>query len=68
MKRLISTLSYWSKSEYGDIFATTRHYEERVREVKEEIINNNTEENRAKIHYINAEYIRYIKLKESILK
>lgn len=36
MKRLTSTLSYWSKSEYGDIFSTTRHYEKRVRKVEEE--------------------------------
>lgn len=32
------------------------------------MINDNSEENKSKLHYINAEYIRYLKLKESILK
>lgn len=57
MKRLSSTLSEWSKKEYGDIFATVKDYEERVRIAEEELIHNSSEENRSKLHGINAEYI-----------
>ncbi|XP_047264380.1 uncharacterized protein LOC124896702 [Capsicum annuum] len=47
MKRLFSTLSTWSKAEYGDIFATVKEYEEKIRSAEEELIINNTDENRA---------------------
>lgn len=67
-ERLVSTLSNWSKNEYGDIFAIVKEYEEKVRVAEEDVINNNSEENRAKLHAVNAEYIRYMKLEESILK
>ena len=49
------------------MLASIRQYEERVRVAKEEIIQNNTEENRAKLHGINVEYIKFMKLEESIL-
>lgn len=68
LKRLSSTLSNWFRKEYGDIFANVRTYEEKVRIAEEEIINNNTEENRTKLHGINAEYIKFMKLEVSILK
>lgn len=45
-----------------------KEFEERVRLVEEEVINSNSEENRSKLHELNAEYIRFFKLEESILK
>ncbi|WMV13667.1 hypothetical protein MTR67_007052 [Solanum verrucosum] len=68
MKRLASTLSAWSKMQFGDIYAKVRDYEERVRLAEEELIHNNTEEQRTKLHGLNAEYIKFMKLEDSILK
>ncbi|KAH0776603.1 hypothetical protein KY290_008014 [Solanum tuberosum] len=68
LKRVASTLSSWSRKEFGDIFATVREYDEKVRIMEEEVINNNTEANRTKLHQTNANYIRYMKLESSILR
>ncbi|KAH0746311.1 hypothetical protein KY285_007968 [Solanum tuberosum] len=68
IKRLTSTLSNWSKKEFGDIFAIVKEYEEKIKIAEEEVILNNIEESRTQLHYINAQYIKYLKLEESILK
>ncbi|KAK4716315.1 hypothetical protein R3W88_014653 [Solanum pinnatisectum] len=68
MKRLASTLSTWSKEQFGDIYAKVKDFEERVRVAEEKLIHNNTEEQRAELHCINAEYIKYMKLEDSVLK
>ncbi|XP_059289464.1 uncharacterized protein LOC132042983 [Lycium ferocissimum] len=68
MKRLSKTLSSWSRREFGDIFENVKEFEEKVKEAEEELINNNNEENRTKLHKLNAEYIRFLKLEKSILK
>ncbi|WMV32834.1 hypothetical protein MTR67_026219 [Solanum verrucosum] len=57
----------WRK-EFGDIFSAVRSFEEQVRAAEEEIITNNSEANRTKLHYVNANYIKYLKLESSILK
>lgn len=68
MKRLAATLSSWSKKEFGDIFANVKDFEEKVRNAEAKMISNNSEENRARLHQINAEYIRHLKVEEAILK
>ncbi|XP_015165490.1 uncharacterized protein [Solanum tuberosum] len=68
MKRLTATPSNWSKTTYGDIFSIVRDHEERVRVAEEALIVNNSTENRANLHMINARYIKYLKLEDSILK
>ncbi|XP_015159877.1 uncharacterized protein [Solanum tuberosum] len=68
LKRLACTLSKWSKGEFGDIFAKVKEYENRVKNAEESFIQNNSEENRTALHAINAEYIRFLKLEDSILK
>ncbi|XP_049347584.1 uncharacterized protein LOC125812144 [Solanum verrucosum] len=68
MKLLASTLSTWSKKEYGNIFSNVVNFEEQVKAAEEDVIQQNTEENRTKLHIINAQYIKYIKLEASILK
>ncbi|KAH0684452.1 hypothetical protein KY290_036526 [Solanum tuberosum] len=55
MKRLASTLSKWSRREFGDIFTVVKEYEEQVRQAEE-------------LHHCNAKYIKYLKLESSILK
>ncbi|KAG5616052.1 hypothetical protein H5410_015876 [Solanum commersonii] len=68
MKLLASTLSTWSKKEYGNIFSNVVNFKEQVKAAKEDVIQQNTEENRTKLHLINAQYIKYLKLEASILK
>ncbi|WMV24651.1 hypothetical protein MTR67_018036 [Solanum verrucosum] len=68
MKLLASTLSTWSKKEYGNIFSNVINFEEQVKAAEEDAIHQNTEENRTKLHLINAQYIKYLKLEASILK
>ncbi|XP_055802575.1 uncharacterized protein LOC129871641 [Solanum dulcamara] len=68
LKIVSNTLSNWSRNQYGDIFASVKQYEEQVRQAEEDIINDNSEENRAKLNQINAHYIRYLKMEQAILK
>jgi len=68
MKRLASTLSLWSKMQFGDIYAKVKDFEARVKVAEDNLIHNNTEEQRAELHGINAEYIRFMKMEDSILK
>uniref|UniRef100_M1DWE4 Uncharacterized protein n=1 Tax=Solanum tuberosum TaxID=4113 RepID=M1DWE4_SOLTU len=58
MKRLASILSNWSRMEYGDIFNTIKEYEEKVKIVEENIVLQNSEENRENLHPVNAKYIK----------
>ncbi|XP_049343830.1 uncharacterized protein LOC125808125 [Solanum verrucosum] len=68
IKRLACTLSAWSKGEFGDIFIKVKEYENRVKLAEELFIQTNTEENRTALHELNTNYIRFLKLEESILK
>lgn len=68
LKRLASTLSSWSKREYGDIFATVKEFEEKVRNAETEVLHNNTADNRTKLQCANAEYIKFMKMEAAILK
>ncbi|XP_015161044.1 uncharacterized protein [Solanum tuberosum] len=68
LKRLARTISSWSKEEFGDIFIKVKEYENRVKMAEESFIQNNSEENRTALHAINADYIRFLKLEDSILK
>ncbi|KAG5595509.1 hypothetical protein H5410_036741 [Solanum commersonii] len=68
LKRLTSTLSTWSKKEYGDIYDKVNEYEETIRKAEEELLTNNTEELRQQLHLMNANYNRYLKIEESIHK
>ncbi|WMV45632.1 hypothetical protein MTR67_039017 [Solanum verrucosum] len=68
MKLLASTLSTWSKKEYGNTFSSVINFEEQVKAAEEDVIHQNTKENRSKLHLINAQYIKYLKLEVSILK
>ncbi|XP_049348975.1 uncharacterized protein LOC125813529 [Solanum verrucosum] len=67
MNRLTSTLSKWSKL-HGDIFTKVREFEKSIRKSEEELMTNNTEALRQKLHKMNATYIRYLKLEEAILQ
>ncbi|KAH0684447.1 hypothetical protein KY289_022199 [Solanum tuberosum] len=68
LKRLSNTLSSWSRREFGDIFSKVKEYEERVRAAEENLIHTHNESSRTTLHELNAEYIRFLKLEDSILK
>ncbi|XP_055824941.1 uncharacterized protein LOC129893436 [Solanum dulcamara] len=68
MKRLATTLSDWSRNQFGDIYAKVKEYEEAVRQAEENMINMNSNDNRSKFHTINAEYNRYMKIEDPILR
>jgi len=68
LKRLSNTLSSWSRNEFGDIFSKVKDYEEKVRIAEEHLIQDHNENNRATLHELNAEYIRFLKMEDSILK
>ncbi|KAG5580316.1 hypothetical protein H5410_050943 [Solanum commersonii] len=68
LKRLSNTLSSWSRKELGDIFGKVREYEEKIRMAEEELIQDQKETNRTALHEQNAEYIKFLKLEDSILK
>ena len=64
LKRLSNTLSSLSKKEFGDIFLKVREFEEKVKEAEENLILNNCGTSRESIHELNANYIRYLMLKD----
>lgn len=68
LKRLTSTLSTWSKREFGDIYANVKEYEEKVRVAEENLISNGTDMNRQEFHRVQAEYIRHLKVENAILR
>ncbi|XP_055814560.1 uncharacterized protein LOC129884256 [Solanum dulcamara] len=55
LKRVANTLSKWSRQQYGDIYTTVKAFEEKVQQAEEDIILDNSEENRNKLHQVNAE-------------
>ncbi|XP_055824261.1 uncharacterized protein LOC129892709 [Solanum dulcamara] len=57
LKRVSNTLIHWSRNQYGDIFASVKQFEEQVIQAEENIIKDNSEDNRAKLNQINAQYI-----------
>lgn len=67
MKRLSPTLSNWSENQFEDIYDKVKDYEDKVRLLEEDIINNNTEDKRSYLHSLNVEYIRFFKMEESTL-
>lgn len=68
MKRIFSTLSHWSRAEYGDINANVKAYEQKIQVVEENLILNEIDENEQVFHRIQAEYIRHRKVEEVVLK
>ncbi|KAK4706319.1 hypothetical protein R3W88_034128 [Solanum pinnatisectum] len=68
LKRLSNTLSSWSKVEFGDVFSKVKEYEQKVQATEQKLIQDQSDTNRTALHEINAEYIRFLKLEDSILK
>lgn len=68
LKRLSSTLSAWSKTNFGNIHDKVKDYEERIKCAENELINQGTDDVRIHLHILSVEYIKFLKLEESILR
>ncbi|KAH0742162.1 hypothetical protein KY290_035205 [Solanum tuberosum] len=68
LKRVTDTLSNWSKHEYGDIFRKVKEFEETIRNFEAELMTNNNAAVRQNLLQLNATYIKYLKMEESVLK
>lgn len=68
MKRESKNLSDWSRNEFGDIFCKVKKYEDSVKKSKENLIQTPNESNRADLHEVNANYIRFVMVEDSIMK
>ncbi|OIT36737.1 putative ribonuclease h protein [Nicotiana attenuata] len=68
LKALCTGLSQWSRQEYGDIFQKAKEYEEKVKSAEMVWAQTNEEADRANLHDLKAQYIRYMKLEENFLK
>ncbi|XP_019225728.1 PREDICTED: uncharacterized protein LOC109207293 [Nicotiana attenuata] len=53
---------------YGDIFQRTKEFEEKVRKAEETWAHTNKESDRAMAHELTAQYVKYLKVEESVLK
>lgn len=65
LKNTSKKLSKWSRSSVGNIFNIIKALEERVVELDDKSINENSETNRAALNLANAELIRALKKEES---
>lgn len=68
MKRLAYTLSALSRNVFGDIFQNVRMNEEDVHKAEENYILHQSEATKSALHEINAKYINFLKLEDTILK
>ena len=66
--KTLSNTYVWSKKEFGDIFQKVWIYEEQVHKAEENYITNQSESNWSILHEINAKYIKFLRLENTILK
>lgn len=68
LKLLAKRLSKWSREEIGDIYEQVSKWKDKVQELEEFDINNNTEQGRTGANKVHAEYVSWLSLQESLLK
>lgn len=68
LERVAHTLSAWSRREFGDILAIVKDYGEKVQMVEAKIPVNSNETNISNLNCVTAEYIKYLKVEQAILK
>ncbi|OIT07895.1 hypothetical protein A4A49_63152, partial [Nicotiana attenuata] len=68
IKALCAALSKWSRQEYGNIFSRAKEFEEKVRKAEEISAQSNKESDRIVAHELTAQYVKYLKTEEAILK
>ncbi|KAK6786628.1 hypothetical protein RDI58_015153 [Solanum bulbocastanum] len=65
LKNVCKKLSYWSKHTIGNIFDKTKELENRLQELEENCLNENSDINRMEYNNVNAQLIMHIKKEES---
>lgn len=68
MQRLSNTLSNWSRAFSGDIHVRVKDFKEKVRIAEDDMMLHNSDESRTNLHKLNVEYIKILRIEESILK
>lgn len=68
LKRLSSTFGTWSKKEFWDYFLKFKIYDEQVHKAEEKYILDPIDSNRRGLHELNAQYIKFLKLEDTISK
>ncbi|XP_009772930.1 uncharacterized protein [Nicotiana sylvestris] len=68
LKALSKRLSQWSRYEIGDINEAVTNWEDKLQELKDIDIEDNSEKSREDVNMAHAQYIRWLSLQESILK
>ncbi|XP_019241015.1 PREDICTED: uncharacterized protein LOC109221003 [Nicotiana attenuata] len=68
LKALAKSLSRWSRDTIGDVQENVKQMEENTRLQEEAYDLDDSEENRQELHKSQAEYIRWLKMQDSILK
>lgn len=63
-----TTLCDWSKKKFGDIFHNVKMYEEQIHNAEEKCILDSMDSNWTNLHELNAQYIKFLKLEDSIFK
>ncbi|KAH0698618.1 hypothetical protein KY284_012833 [Solanum tuberosum] len=67
IKNTTKTLSAWSRNTFGDTYEERKRLEALIRELEDTCLTNNTPENRCELSKCKAEFIRYLKIQDSIL-
>ncbi|XP_019248523.1 PREDICTED: uncharacterized protein LOC109227780 [Nicotiana attenuata] len=68
LKALSNALNKWSRQQYGDIFLKAKEYEHKLKQAEMAWAQTNDGNDRQNFHELQANYLRYMKLEESILK
>ncbi|XP_059315667.1 uncharacterized protein LOC132066362 [Lycium ferocissimum] len=68
LKNLAKALSKWSREGIGDVFSTVKDMEEKVKNMEAEYKENETDANKLEMHKAQAEYIKWLKSQNSILR
>ncbi|XP_070046537.1 uncharacterized protein [Nicotiana tomentosiformis] len=67
LKLLSKRLSQWSREEIGNIHAHVLEWEDKIQNIEEIEITNNTEEDREETNKAHAEYTRWLNTQDSLL-
>nr|XP_016463494.1 PREDICTED: uncharacterized protein LOC107786519 [Nicotiana tabacum] len=68
LKKTVSKLSSWSREVYGDTHEEPIRLDREISNLEFVLMNNNNESNRTKLYISKAEYIRYLKIQDSMLR
>ncbi|XP_070052092.1 uncharacterized protein LOC142178801 [Nicotiana tabacum] len=67
IKNTTKALSTWSRATFGDIYEEPKRLKNFIRDLEEICMTNNTLENRSELSKSKVEFIRYLKIHDSIL-